>query len=355
MLKFRRSKFSVSDLKGNTISKINILGNVTLSGTAYYDFNRKGYFATVNIVPDKKRDLRYFSLYADGSPCETWISGGEIFTTINLEKIPKKFELKWFEDDRDFPNIFRTLVGNIEEVGYRHISRIKSNKLKYTWIYDLQQLATDKVLTVYPKKPLAFYNKLSIFKVVDGKVQGLYSGDTSLNMLNIPIRFDIESLQYENFSIYLNWYDKEGSSIPEVIETEFVQENVPDDNIQIPVVNIDDCYLYYYGKSEYRVETDLVNRKTVIDYNGYLENNYVEIDFKFNGKIPNNVFCKQLRYNNSVIRDIFVLNDENKFSVGITPESFQCDKIDTAILYMVYDFGTIQVEHQVDITKIYRK
>lgn len=345
----------VSNIGGETLSLVNNQGRVTLSGRALFDKTSKKYLGKAEIITDSRRDKRYFSLLADDKPCDYRVENNKIVTYVNLENPPKEFKLIWLSDDRDYPNIFRSQVSYINKKGHKEISKITNNIKRYLWIYDIEGDDRNCNFEIHPIPPIDYNYYLEIIKVVGSKSEVIYKGFDVTQSHKVNVNFDLSILEYENFNLYLNWYNKEHNCVTEIFETEFIKQNEPDLNYQLPLVNVDNIYLNYYGKYNYSTYTDIDSRKTIISYNGLLEGNSIELIFDFKGTSPTKINCEGFRVNNRFIGNLELFHSHNGYSLPIDSSLFQGEPVESAILEMSYYYDGIKMNHFIDITKLYKR
>lgn len=357
MLGYRKSKlfYPQENMGGpDIVSKIkrNILD---LSGFCAWNQIQEGNFVEVDIIPDKERDLRYYQLYADTSPAKSFLIDGKIRCLLDVKNPPKELKLYWnCPENVSYPDIFNTLISYIPFGIFQTVTKIKNGAKRFNWVYNLEGEDRDTNFTVYPKCPLNYKKRLVISRFdLNGDLITLYSG-SPIEALSIPVKFNLDTLEYDNFQLYLDWYNDKDEIVTEYYVTEFVKQDSPQLNYQYPVVDIDESYLSYFGKGYYWKRTDLKFGVTTLDYAGLLRESDVLLNISFRGIDPAKVSLSSLRVDGLVTSDLLVLDLGHKEYSLLIPASFTQTTQKEVILTLEYEFGRKQLTHHIDLTKLFK-
>lgn len=349
MLQFRQSIITLGEsspglrsvTKGNTLE---ILGNCP------YNIKRQGNFIKIEFVFDTRRNNRHLIVLTDTSPCPFNIEDDKIIVEFERKSIPKKLELQWLEEvNEDVPDVFFSEVKAVENDVYFDCHKTSNNRTQVQLIYDLSPLARTKYIKLVPKAPLN-YKQLKVYKGNDLVWQG-----TNLVDVKVPFEFNQAKLCYNNSIIYLDWYNLRNERLTEVFDVEFIKQNDPDQNIQLPIISLDRCYEdLIHG---FKVITDTVQRVTSFKANGELNDIGFYLNLRFVAAKPKGLIVDKVLVGGNLLHNRTQVYDiqEGLYNVYVSPRIIDSENRTEVELFMKYDFGSEIVTQRIELTNLLYK
>lgn len=224
--------------------------------------------------------------------------------------------------------------------------KTSNNKTQVQLIYDLSPLARTKYIKLVPISPLN-YKQLKVYKGNDLVWQG-----TKLTDLMIPFEFNQEKLCYDNSTIYLDWYNLRNERLTEVFDVEFIKQNDPDQNIQLPIISLDSCYEDLIH--DLKVITDTVKRITSFKANGELNDIGFYLNLKFVATKPKRLIIDKVLVGGNLLHNRTQVYDiqGGLYNVYVSPRIIDSEKRTDVELIMKYDFGSEIVVQKIELTNL---